>query len=146
MKNLILTVSIIFALNSCSQSNEINNFDNSIYGTWHLTKRTANNVDVTASEWENVSNGFIITFNNDFKYESNESTICQNNLNEGIFSLSKVGNSTNDVVEIIISNFDNNSNGTFVRSFYYSFNENDLILTSKDPSCDEGCAFLYRRE
>jgi len=146
MKNLILTVSIIFVLNSCSQSNENNNFDNSIYGTWHLTKRTANNVDGTASEWENINNGFIITFKNDFKYESNESTICQNNLNEGVFSLSKDDNSTNDVVEIIINNCDNNPNGAFVRSFYYSFNENDLILTPKDPSCDEGCDFLYRSE
>lgn len=147
MKNIVLIFSLVITVSSCSQSEEINDNDmeNSIYGTWQLTKRTANNPNGTPNDWENLSNGFILKFENDLKFESNESTICQNSLNEGVFSLSTAENSTKDVVEITINNCDSNPNGSFIRAFYYSFNDNDLILIPKDPACDEGCAFKYEK-
>ena len=144
MKNMIIILSVFFFITGCNEE-QVKQQENSIFGTWKLIKRTANNINGTANDWENINNGFTLNFKNDFVYESNESTICQNNLNEGSFSLNKTEDDLKDILEIIIKNCDNNTNGTFVREFYYRFSNNNLILEPKEPACDEGCGFLYEK-
>ena len=140
MKNIFFILSIFFFFIGCSEE-ETKQQENSIYGSWRLAKRTANNANGSPNNWENVNNGFILKFEESLRFKSNESTICQNNLNEGMFSISTIENEDN--IEISIDNCNSSPNDSFIRVFYYSFNENDLILIPKDPACDEGCAFLY---
>ena len=145
MKTLILISSIFFFITGCSEK-ETKQQENSIYGTWGLSKRTANNANGSPNDWESVNNGFLLQFEEGLRFESNESTICQNNLNEGIFSISTIENEIKDVIEITINNCDNSPNGSFIRVFYYSFSKSDLILIPKEPACDESCAFLYTKK
>ena len=110
-----------------------------------MTKRTANNANGSPNDWENVYNGYILKFEKNFRFESNESTICQNNLNEGVFSMNTIENGTKNIIEISISNCDNTPNGSLIRIFYYSFNENDLILIPRESTCDQGCSYKYKK-
>ncbi len=144
MKNMYLILTMLFLFTGCNEE-ESKQQENSIYGTWQLTKRTGNNADDTPNDWENVNNGFILKFEDNLTFESNESTICENSLNTGEFSLSTTNNDTKDIIEITINNCDSSSNGSFIRVFYYYFNGSDLVLVPKEPACDEGCAFLYNK-
>ena len=126
MKKLLLMLAICFFILGCSEE-ETKQQEQSIYGSWRLTKRTANNADGSSNDWEHVNNGFILKFHESLSFESNESTICQNNLNKGMFSISTIENEAKDIVEVSIDNCDSSPKGSLIRVFYYSFNGNDLI-------------------
>ena len=142
MKTMYLILTMFLFITGCNEE-KTEQQENPIYGSWKLAKRTANNANGSPNDWQNVNNGFILKFEESLRFESNESTICQNNLNEGVFLISTIENEAKDIIEVSINNCDGSPNGSFIRLFYYSFNENDLILIPKDPACDEGCAFLY---
>ena len=166
MKNMILIFSMLITLSSCSDDSTDCNAtnaccsddstdkqessdkrENPLIGAWQLIRRTANNIDGSPNNWENIDNGHNIFFREHLNYESNEFTACENNINQGIFKLNQVSNDNiiKNVVEIVINNCQNKSSGIFVRLFYYSFNKNDLVLVPKEPACPEGCAFLYKK-
>ena len=142
MKNLILVFSLIIVTNSCSQSDENKQIENSIYGTWQLSDRTANNVDGTPNDWEQVENGYKITFNEDFSYNSE---IYPNDCNE-ISSSTYITQSEEEIniLEIII--ICNNQSETFKSKYSYTFeNSTHLILNPIEPVCPEGCVFKYKK-
>lgn len=146
MKNMILILSMLLFIAGCSQE-EAKQQDNTVYGNWKLTKRTANNIDGSSNNWENVKNGVNIIFDEDFIFKSNEFTVCNNYTNNGVFKLNEITESDiiKKTIEITINNCQKKPNGIFTRSFYYSFSGNSLILIPKKPACFEGCAFLYKK-
>ncbi len=151
MKNMNLLLSIVLFIASCGEEEITKQQKNSIYGTWRLTASTSNNVDGSPRNgWQEINYDYdvILNFKENLRFESSESNVCRNNLNEGTFSLSTIvdgKDETTNVLEISINNCDRRPDGSFVRVFHYSFIENDLILIPVDPACDEGCAFRYSR-
>lgn len=74
MKNVFLIFSMLFIATNCGQE-ETKQKENSIYGTWQLTKRQ----HVLPSSTQIIENGEMITFNNDGSFDS-DSYLC-----EGLF-------------------------------------------------------------
>ena len=66
MKNIILILSIFFFITSCSEE-KTKQQEDSIYGTWQLTKRH----HVLPSSIQIIENGEIITFTTDGSFNSN---------------------------------------------------------------------------
>lgn len=56
MKNIFLILTSFLFATGC-RGDEAKQQENSIYGTWRLTKRTANNANGSPNDWENVYNG-----------------------------------------------------------------------------------------
>lgn len=142
MKKLILIFSLTITLSSCSQSEENNEIENSIYGTWQLTERTANNVDGTPNDWESISNGYKITFNKDFSYESEIEPSNCNEVSSSVYNLRNESGS--NILEITISCVDPNI--TFESKDSYTIEDATfLIISPIEPACPEGCAFKYKK-
>ncbi|SKB35215.1 hypothetical protein SAMN05660776_0640 [Salegentibacter holothuriorum] len=142
MKNIGLIFSIIITLASCSKSEQDNPTDNSINGTWQLIERTANNTDGSPNAWEQVENGYKITFNEDFTYESE---INPTNCNEVVESIYLLENESElNIIEITITCI--NPEISFQSTDSYTFDKNGhLILKPIEPVCPEGCAFKFRK-
>lgn len=135
-------MSLVFTLGSCSQSEENNEIENSIYGTWQLIERKAGNVDGTPNDWESISNGYKITFNENSSYESE---IEPSNCNEVSSSVYNLRNESEiNILEITILCVDPNT--TFESKDSYIIEDATfLILTPIEPECFEGCAFKYKK-
>lgn len=142
MKKLVFMYILLIAVSSCSQSDENKPIENSIYGTWQLSERTANNVDGTPSDWEQIENGYKITFNNDFSYISE---IYPTDCNE-ISNSTYIIQSEEEINILEITIVCNNQSKTYTSKYSYTFeNSNLLILNPIEPDCDEGCLFKYRK-
>ena len=63
MKLLILILSILFSLTSCSRD-EVNTHSKRILGTWKLIE-TYGSDGGSSPQWTTVSNGYTYTFGND---------------------------------------------------------------------------------
>lgn len=142
MKNLILIFSLVVTVYSCSQNKENSHSENSIYGTWQLIERTANNYDGTINNWEQIENGYKITFNEDFSYESEISPSECNEISNSSFVI--VNESSINTIEITINC--NNPDISFESKDYYTFEDSShLILNPIEPACPEGCSFKYKK-
>ena len=71
MKNMYLILSIFFIISSCSDE-QTEQQENSIYGTWQLTKRQ----HVLPSSIQIIENGEIITFTSSGSFNS-DSYLCE---------------------------------------------------------------------
>ncbi|MFD1614136.1 hypothetical protein [Gelatiniphilus marinus] len=142
MKNLVLMLSLTLAIGSCSQNEENIQTDASVYGTWQLIKSTANNVDGSPSGWQQVENGYKIIFNKDFSYESEIHPSDCNGISSSTYAVqNEPGNSTIETTIVC-----DNPNKTFKSKHSYSFEDATyLILTPIEPSCPEGCAFMFKK-
>jgi len=140
MKNFILILSLVIIVGGCSNSEENSDTLYSINGTWQLTKSTANNVDGTPNDWEQVENGYKITFNQDFSYESEINPTDCNEIGSSLY----IVDSEENLLETSITC--SNPDIVFESTFSYSFeNATILILSPIEPACPEGCAFMYRK-
>ena len=142
MKNLILIFNLIIVASSCSQSDENKQIENSIYGTWQLSERTANNVDGTPNDWEQIENGYKITFDENFSYKSE---IKPTDCNE-IISSTYITQSEEEINILEVTITCNNQSKTFKSKYSYTFeNSTHLILNPIEPVCPEGCVFKYKK-
>lgn len=141
MKILILIFSVI-VLVSCSKSEENNPPENSIYGTWQLIERTANNVDGSPNGWEQVENGYKITFNEDFSYEAEINPANCNEVDRSIYLLENEPEL--NIIKTTITCI--NPEASFQSTHSYTFERaGHLILKPIEPACAEGCAFKFRK-
>lgn len=74
MKNIFLVLTTLLLISACN-NDESNQQEDSIYGTWQLTKRQ----HVLPSSTQIIENGEMITFSNDWSFDS-DSYLC-----EGLF-------------------------------------------------------------
>lgn len=146
MKTMYSILTMLLLITGCDKE-DVKQQENSIYGDWQLIKRTANRINEPTNSWENIDNGANIVFKENFNFKSNEITACENVINKGTFITQEISdnNIIKNTVKIIIDNCSNKPSGAFIRLFYYAFDGNNLILTPKEPACDEGCAFLYKK-
>ncbi|WP_445730886.1 hypothetical protein [Mariniflexile sp.] len=142
MKNLVLILILMIAISSCSQSDENKPIKNSIVGSWQLIERTANNANGTPNEWEQIEDGYIITFNQDSTYESEISPSECNEIDNSSYFVQN--QSEENILEINITCI--NPNMVFESKYSYSFESaNHLVMIPIEPACDEGCSFKYRK-
>ncbi|GGW93564.1 hypothetical protein [Salegentibacter mishustinae] len=142
MRNIVLIFSILITLVSCSKNEKDNPTDNSINGTWQLIGRTANNVDGSPNDWEQVENGYKITFNEDFTYESEISPANCNEIDSSIYLIEN--ESELNIIETTITCI--NPEVFFQSTHSYSFDKNGhLNLKPIEPGCPEGCTFKFRK-
>ena len=62
MKNLFLLFTLFFFASSCGEEKQPEPQENSIYGTWQLSKQSLGNVGDTSVNWTEVSNGYTMIF------------------------------------------------------------------------------------
>jgi len=140
MKNMYLILTMLILFTGC-KNEEVEQYENSIYGTWKLKEQWLGNVGETSVNWSEVANGYSITFLENNNYSSTEFTICQNNVNNGDFSLEE--NSSSKFV--IISIQCNSTGNELIRKYTYTFEGNNLILTPFSYPCDEGCSYKFKK-
>lgn len=129
-------------VSGCDKSEENNDTENSIYGTWQLTKRTANDFDGSPNDWEQVENGYTIIFNEDYSYESEINPSDCNEIGSSVYLVQNEGEV--NILEISITCI--NPDMVFESTFSYAFEDaTNLILTPIEPACPEGCAFKYKK-
>jgi hypothetical protein len=129
MKNLILLLSILFSLSSCSQNDEEKIENSSIVGTWKLIEKIKSGNDGLPT-WESVSEAesYTYVFYNDGKIIN---SLNENNCN-GLYEV----NTSNTILNIKY-----NCNSSQVEgSFKLTLDNNNLILSPNPNPCDEGCA------
>lgn len=143
MKKLLvlLLLPLCFA---CSNDDVI---DAGLIGKWKLIKIGSGDASGTL-HWEDVQDGHILQFNENLSYKSDEFTVCQNKgMNSGFYTTEKntvVGEMEN-IVYITIENCPGEPDNVYARSFFYKFDNEDLILMAREPSCIEGCEYVYER-
>lgn len=133
----------MFTINSCSQQNEDNtDVESNIYGTWQLIEQTTNNIDGSPNDWEQVRNGYKITFNRDFSYESEIYPSNCNEVSSSVYNL--INEPDGNLLEITISCV--NPNTTFESKDFYSIEGSTFLIRSPiEPPCPEGCAFKFKK-
>ena len=142
MKNMILILSMFFLFSGCDKEKQTEPQENSIYGTWQLSKQSLGNVGDTSVNWTEVSNGYTVIFGKNNIYSSTKSPTCPSNpLNNGTYNLYIINSKS--FVTISLECVENNS-GVFDIEYSYSFDDNQLIL-SPTFSCDEGCAYGFHK-
>ena len=138
MKNMYLILSVLFLFTGCNEE-EAKQQENSLISTWQLKEQWLGNVGDTSISWSEVADGYSITFLENNNYSSTEFTACQNNVNNGSFSLEE--NSLSKLVEISIQC--SSTGNDFIRKYTYIFENDNLILTPFSHPCDEGCSYKF---
>ncbi|WP_176328520.1 MULTISPECIES: lipocalin family protein [Arenibacter] len=137
MKNIILLFTIIISFSSCSQNDENQKNENSIYGTWKLVEIYGSDGG-NSPQWNPVNNGYTYTFNSDNSFASNRFSECST----GMYELT----SSNLTLKYNCDGFNTgieNPPGSFVEN--YVFESNHLILTPTYLNCDEGCSYKFEK-
>lgn len=136
MKSLILILSMLLSLASCSDDDTKSQNEN-ILGTWKLIE-TYGSDGGSNPQWRPVDNGYTYTFNNDGTFSSTRFTECTT----GTYGVS---NST-IILDYGCAGFDTgveNPAGTFVEN--YSYENGNIILTPSYMNCIEGCAYRFEK-
>lgn len=134
MRTIILTLSILLSLTSCSDDDK-NSQDKNILGTWKLIESKIGN-GADAAQWTTVDDGYTYTFNEDGAFYSTRFSGCMT----GRYELS---NST-ITLDYDCPGFDigiENPSGTFIEN--YVFENENIILTPSYMNCDEGCSYKF---
>jgi len=127
MKSLILILSMLLSLTSCSDD-DTKAQEVSIIGTWKLIE-TYGSDGGSNPQWATVENGYTYTFNNG-------GSIISNRFNcNGSYTMS-----LNDIT----INF-SCSDSQFNLIYSYVFEDGKLILTPDLMNCDEGCGEKYQK-
>jgi hypothetical protein len=140
MKNMFLILSIFFLITGCNEE-ETKPQENSIYGTWQLTEQWLGNVGDTSVNWTIVFNGYTMSFMRDNSFSSTEFTVCQNSENNGNYTLNQ--NASTNLMEISFNC--NSTNNQLTRTYSYSFENENLILSPYSNPCDEGCSYKFKK-
>ncbi|MBI6117261.1 hypothetical protein [Salegentibacter maritimus] len=137
MKNIILLISLATTIISCSQNDEDDPIEETIYGTWKLIE-TYNGSGANNSQWKTIDDGYIYTFKKDNTFSSNRFNECS----EGTFEI----NDSNLILKFNCIEFNTGiepSPGVFIEN--YAFGENYLFLTPTYLNCDEGCSNKFEK-
>jgi len=131
MKNLIL-LCIALSLNSCSQNDENQKNENSIYGTWKLVA-VYSNVGNGENEWNSVDNGYTYIIDTDNSFESTKYNECSS----GKIEVNAITNTLSFIFDC--NNFYPCEENSGICKEYFSIAKGNLILSSAYQNCDEGC-------
>lgn len=135
MKNLLLSLCMIFSLAACNEDDNKEQYS-MVIGSWLLTEIYGS--DGGQGSWNGVENGFVYTFNSDMTFTStrfSECTYGDYSVTDNLLTL-KFGCEEFDTgIE--------NPPGTFIEAM--SFEGEALILSPTYMNCDEGCSYKFKR-
>ncbi|KFF07193.1 DUF5640 domain-containing protein [Flavobacterium reichenbachii] len=122
MKQLLLTLTVLFVLTGCS--NDDKNLDtNNIIGTWKLHK---------------TQNGYTYTFNTDGTFKSSRFTKCLT----GKYTVSSDKLTLDYDCEGFTTQIETPS-GTFIENF--KLEKGYMYLSPTYLTCDEGCSYKFKK-
>lgn len=148
MKNITFITSIFILLISCnSDDNDNDNLDTRLFGNWELIKVGTGN-ESGELQWQVIEDGYYISLNNNLTYETNNPAACTNNgVNNGSYITTENSNENelSNIINITIDNCSNEPNSTVEESYFYIFENENLILIPRDSSCVEGCQYVFKK-
>ncbi len=130
MKSFFLISLFLSSLLSSCNSDDKNNNDNSIIGTWKLIESYGS--DGTQGSWTTIDDGHSYTFNLDNMISSDKYSCVGNYI-------------INEELEYSLSIVFNCQNIEFNGSYQFEFENGQLVLYGNPISCDEGCGEKYER-
>ena len=137
---MFLILSIFLFITGCNEE-ETKQQENSIYGTWQLVEQWLGNVGDSSVNWTSVDNGYTMSLMRNNSFSSTEFTVCQNSENNGNFTLNQ--NTSTNLIEISFNC--NSTNNQLIRTYSYSLEDENLILSPYSNPCDEGCSYKFKK-
>jgi len=138
MKNLILILTVILTT-SCQQNDSNELKEQTIVGTWKLTESKVEGGSPN-TDWTPVAYSYQIQFLEDGTFTSNKYDACE----DGTYSISSTDNTI--LISYACPDFSVqgvSDDGDFLER--YSFKDGYLVFSPTYMSCDEGCAFRFKR-
>lgn len=131
MKSMYLILSVLFLFTGCNKE-EAKQQENLIYGTWQLVE-VYSNIGNGENSWNKIENGYTYLIKKDNSFNSTKYNECSSGkleINNTLSTISFIFECTNFYPCL------NQSNSCVE---YFSFEGDNLILSSTYQNCEEGC-------
>ena len=139
MKARYFNLILIFSLLAACSEDELNPKAETIFGVWQLTESYDGG---SLEPLLTVENGYSYTFNSDSTFKISEGVYCEEGVESGIFSIYQ--DSENRFV-LALNVIECSDQDSFTIEYTYGFNDDKLIISPKENSCDEGCYYSFSR-
>jgi len=142
MKNMILLIGMLLTIAGCNKEEEIAQSETTIYGTWQLIEIFDGG---SLEPNQKIQNGYLIGFSlNGNLVTTNQTMGCPMSYDslKGNYLLTGVQNTNLLNMTYTCIELDDNK---LEISYYFGFDNGDLLLTEVESTCDEGCYNKFRK-
>ena len=145
MKNMILTLVMLFFVTGCNEEEPKQQLDTaSIYGTWQLVEKYDGG---SLQPKQPVENGYLLSFDTLGKVITTDWLICDRPSGSwlyGRYSIQEVDNQESVIFEFFCPKL-NKIIPDIERYIYFKYDSLILTPTNRVNSCDEGCAEKFKK-